>query len=137
MMGGCGLHGRGQTARAAHREAQEEAGLADARVADQHENEQVVICGQICAQCRLPKAPPCTRESHGLGRLSERGGGRARCIALHARNGHVRRRRGAARRSQSAFIRALCALFLMQRRKVEKYLVLAASALQAAGARKA
>lgn len=34
---------RGQKA---HRKAQEQARLADARVADQHENEQVVICEQ-------------------------------------------------------------------------------------------
>ena len=41
----------GKHAGSAHREAQEQTRLADARVADQHENEQVVICGQICAQC--------------------------------------------------------------------------------------
>ena len=32
----------------AHREAQEQAGLADTRVADQHQDEEVIICGQGC-----------------------------------------------------------------------------------------
>ena len=50
----------------AHRKAQEQARLADARVTDQHENEQIVICER-----RVAKLGSCRRELHVEGgRLS-------------------------------------------------------------------